>query len=237
MRFLSRVIPCQIMVDLCCGGGWTVIRQKSQYVLGIDTFRPALKKAKQIYNEVILADANFLPLRSDYVDCLISMDVFAHIPFNRKDRVIHEIDRILKKSCYTYHLVETDGLGVIPSLMKQFPLLYTRYMVDLDGHVGLEIAESVQERFKNKFGSNVKATKFSSGLFWPAASYLRRLDKEYKKRFPMHLRFLINLSRFCSRSPFLVAVIDCVFGCLSRVHDIFTTFNDADCVYIVAQKR
>jgi SAM-dependent methyltransferase len=224
------------MLDLGCGGGWEILRQKASYLIGIDISLPALKKAKRIYDEVILSDVRYLPIRNCSLDCLISIDVLGHIPKNDKDRVLNEIARVLKDYGYTIHLVETDGQGVIPNFLKKIPQVYWKYMVCLDGHIGLESPETVLSRFA-KLGNYVKVRKFSSGLFWPVASYLRRLNNdECMKILPLLIRILIIIANFSIRSH-LSAFIDCVFGLLSRIYDALTPLNAADCIYLILQKR
>ena len=79
---------------------------------------------------------------------MVSSHVLGHVPAEEKDQVLNEIRRVLRPGGRSMHVVETDSRGWLMEQAKQEPELYQRYLIDQDGHVGLELASQVVARFE-----------------------------------------------------------------------------------------
>ena len=79
LRDLS-VQPGSTLVEVGCGTGANarVLRRWGR-VFGLDRSALALEEARQAFNQVLLADADRLPLAGDSVDVLCALDVVEHI--------------------------------------------------------------------------------------------------------------------------------------------------------------
>ncbi|HXX87973.1 MAG TPA: class I SAM-dependent methyltransferase [Candidatus Acidoferrum sp.] len=126
-----------LVLDVGCGTGllFSYIKQTSRKIVGVDISKKTLFKAKErarnLANvEVILADADFIPLREDIVDRLFAFTVLQNSP--NPARTLDESKRISKS--------EADI--VITGLKKVFLLGDFR---DLLQKVGLNVESFVDE--------------------------------------------------------------------------------------------
>lgn len=96
-HFTSELKP--VVVDVGCGDGvFSAATFDGIQMIGIDVSKRELSKAKKkaVYHSVILAEARFLPIKSDSLNTVISISVLEHIP--KLDDVLKELYRILCKS-------------------------------------------------------------------------------------------------------------------------------------------
>lgn len=108
-------------LDIGCGtAGWDaeLARKNRVYVIGIDIDRKALRKTKAETKtdslgriEMVVADANFLPLRKNSVDVILFKASLHHLPYTWKE---------VLKECY--HLLKKDGRLILqePSINPMY---------------------------------------------------------------------------------------------------------------------
>lgn len=235
-RYFDKYVPARnFLLDLGCGGGWMLLRVKAKNVIGVDLSRASLNSARILYGNCVRADINFLPFRNDAFDVVASSDVLGHIPASFKEGIVFEIRRVLKEGGVTFHLVEVDGQGVLPSWCKKYPELYERYIIDLDGHYGLELPSVASERFTSCEFRNCTAKKIYSGLLWPVTEYAKRFDNEFKNK-SLFIKALARASKIIVKNFYVHAMVDCLLGTVSRFWDAVTPFDWADGIYIYACK-
>jgi SAM-dependent methyltransferase/uncharacterized protein YbaR (Trm112 family) len=93
------------LVDVGCSWGrWSVAAARLGYtVLGVDPSLGAVMAARrvasqlEIPNRYIVADARFLPLPQDTVDCIYSYSVLQHFSYDDAGAAIGEMGRVLKR--------------------------------------------------------------------------------------------------------------------------------------------
>ena len=95
----------RLLVDVGCSWGrWSIAAGRRGYsVLGIDPSLGAVMAARrvagqlQIPNRYIVADARFLPLPQDTIDCIYSYSVLQHFSHEDAGTAIAEMGRVLKQ--------------------------------------------------------------------------------------------------------------------------------------------
>jgi len=100
-RLCLRLYPW--VLDVGCGRGSEVTRiftkshsfNTSRLIVGLDLYLPSVREAKLrlIYDQVIIADARFLPFRRKSFDVILSLELIEHL--NRKEG--EELLRLLEQ--------------------------------------------------------------------------------------------------------------------------------------------
>jgi SAM-dependent methyltransferase len=98
---LKREIPddAEVVLDIGCGKGTSLFVElakcKNIYLIGVDLFLPSLIEAKKIFNDVILADARYLPFKQASSDIIVSSQVIEHL--DKGILFINSLQEISKK--------------------------------------------------------------------------------------------------------------------------------------------
>jgi len=135
------------LLDLGCGGGWQGFAQTGMAV-GVDLSLGSLKAARSLYSKVALAELAALPFPDETFDYVVSSDVLGHVETAKKDVVIAEIARVLRRGGRTLHYIEADSSDPLTRFEKRYPELYRRYIVEPEGHIGVEAPSQTTERFR-----------------------------------------------------------------------------------------
>ncbi|MFB0522645.1 MAG: class I SAM-dependent methyltransferase [Candidatus Bathyarchaeia archaeon] len=103
MELLPNDLEGLEILDVACGfGSWgyqiRILKEGSPFLLGLDVWKPYIlrtRKAK-IYDEIVVADARFLPFKNNVFDIVIACEVLEHL--NRKDglRLVQQIERVCR---------------------------------------------------------------------------------------------------------------------------------------------
>jgi SAM-dependent methyltransferase len=125
-----------------------VFRERAAFVVGLDMARNALGECATHYDGALAGSLAALPAADESFDCVVSSHVMGHVPVEEKDQVLGEILRVLRPGGCSLHVVETDSRGWLMDQAKQEPELYQRYLIEQDGHVGLELPSEVVARFE-----------------------------------------------------------------------------------------
>jgi ubiquinone/menaquinone biosynthesis C-methylase UbiE len=92
------------ILDIGCGWGRELVRLKN--AVGVDVCLPFLRTARNyVKNDVILADANYLPFKENTFDFVVMSEVIEHLANPMK--VLSEIKRVLK--CKGKSLIQTPN--------------------------------------------------------------------------------------------------------------------------------
>lgn len=136
-----------MILDVGCGSGTlNLLKSKRCYLVGTDLSEKGLEQALLSgYDEAILCDAYDIPYPDKSFDYIVSLDVLGHIENEVKDVYLAEWLRLLKDDGVMLHGIEADDIDYnnLPESEKQHILI--------DGHVGLESFDKVEERFERHF--------------------------------------------------------------------------------------
>jgi ubiquinone/menaquinone biosynthesis C-methylase UbiE len=185
MRFLgSWIKPRTAVLDLGCGSGPFADSLKRhcgvRELVGIDMDPGCIEIARPKYDQAIVFEiTQTLPFPDAYFDAVYSLDFFGHVEFRRKNDLIREIFRITKPGGLSLHAIESNDLDY-SSIDPGNPADPLFQYVTAEGHVGIESAERLRERWSAWF--NVLALENAMIFpFYGLDSYL--FDKSWDKDF------------------------------------------------------
>jgi SAM-dependent methyltransferase len=149
-RFFVNHLKSQqgTVLDLGCGGGWRLFTKVGS-VTGVDLSHGSLKIAQGIYDQVVQANWTKLPFADNSFDIVVSSDVLGHVPYEDKEKVWNEIVRVLKPDGLTLHYIEANSNDPLMQWCKKYPDLYQKYVIDTEGHIGMESARDTILRFRH----------------------------------------------------------------------------------------
>lgn len=222
-----------LILDLGCGGGREIIKNKGK-VVGIDISFSSLSEAKKIYENVILADVQYLPFKNNTFDVICSFDVVGHIPKEHKKSTIQEVERILKTGALTLYFIETESKCKLLHFAKTYCDLYRKYFILQDGHFGLETPSSTVNRFNEFF----EVLNFG-GLYyniWDSGEYLKRFDNEYKSKTLM-IKLLVYFSKLAELNLICHVIANTFIGIIQKYEQFKMPFDDASLIFGLGHKR
>jgi ubiquinone/menaquinone biosynthesis C-methylase UbiE len=234
-RFWKRWTPAgSVLLDLGCARGREIFRERARVCVGADIAPSALAECAQHYDMAVQSMLGGIPFRSNSFDCVVSSHVMGHIPAADKDTVIGEIARVLKPGGRSLHVIETDSKHPFVELAKQDAALYQRYLIEQDGHVGLELAPQVIERFAGHGLRCVYYETMEAGPIHPRL-LLKWFDNEYASMHPQIGR-QVEQARHTLASPARFALTEIRLG----LHHVRTArrapLEDAQFLAVVFEK-
>lgn len=147
-RFWRSVIPRHsCLLDLGCGRGREIFVERAGKTVGFDGSHHFIRDCATHYDLAVQGALPHLPFRPGAFDVVVSSHVIGHIPPQYKDELIAQIARVLRPGGLAAHIIEVDSLHPTLLAAKQKPDVYQRQFLEQDGHVGLEFADRVIERF------------------------------------------------------------------------------------------
>lgn len=204
------------VLDLGCGGGWKLFTKVGP-VTGVDLSHGSLKIAKGIYDQVVQANWTKLPFADSSFDVVVSSDVLGHVPYEDKEKVWNEIVRILKPGGLTLHYIEANSTDPLMQWCKKSPELYQKYVIDTEGHIGMESARDTMIRFRNY---NLEPVR-EQGVY-RLFMYLNRipllLDNEYRHKSPV-TGLLVTLSQILLKNKLTEVVTNLILVGLIEIAD------------------
>ncbi len=143
------------VLDVGCGSGTlNLLKSKNVSLVGTDLSEKALEQALLAgYDEVVLCDSFDIPYPDGTFDFVVSLDVLGHIENEIKDIYLEEWLRVLKHNGVMLHGIESVDIDYSRLTDKE------EKNILIDGHVGLESFDKIDERFK-KYFYEVKAENF-----------------------------------------------------------------------------
>ena len=225
-RFWGRHTPAGgRLLDLGCARGREVFRDKSHLAVGVDLARNALRDCLLNYDGAAAADLTALPFSDDSFDSVVSSHVLGHVPCEAKDAVLGEVRRVLRPGGRTLHIVETDSRHPLIEEAKRRPELYRRYLIEQDGHVGLELPSATLERFAAAGFELERLEVMDAGRMHPRL-VLKWFDNEYRES-SANLEWLVRRSRRVLESPIRLAWEEVRLGFEHRVRGPRHSLDDA----------
>ena len=215
-RFWRRWAPrgCRLL-DLGSARGREIFREQARLAIGVDLAHAALRDCARRYDGAALADLRRLPFPDGAFDCIVSSHVMGHVPPEAKDAVLSEVARLLRPGGRTVHVIETDSRHPWIERAKQSPELYERNLIAPDGHVGLELAPAVVERFRRHGLEPVEAAPLETGEFHPRL-IVKWFGGEYAAR-DEHFARLVERARRTLQSPLRLAATEIRLGLRQRL--------------------
>lgn len=214
-RFWRQNVPvgCRLL-DLGAARGREIFREHAAWAIGIDLAHAALVDSLQHYDAAVEGSLSELPFADETFHCVVSSHVLGHIPFAAKPAVAAEILRVLKPGGRTVHVIEVDGRHPLTELSKRRLDLYQRYLIEPDGHVGLDEPARAVERFEEAGFRRIEAIPWENGPLHPRLAVKwfdnehRRLDRRFERMVQRSLRRL--------RSPWRLALEEIRLGAWGR---------------------
>lgn len=223
--------------DLACGIGQPLYLEWGD-VVGVDLSIRALRtcKARGTYADVIHADATQMRFLSDEsFSSAVSADFFGHVPIPVKDGIISELHRILRKGGITAHVIETDSANAMFRFAHQHPELFQKHFIEeIGGHYGLEMPSEVVKRFERHGFRIVRVAKMW-GPVWHTREYIRQFGNDYTRQ-SVALKAWIGLCRLMATNPVTLVGFDALLGVVSRTVDAATPLDNAQGIFLVAEK-
>jgi LSD1 subclass zinc finger protein len=210
-RFWRRYVPRGgWLLDLGCARGREIFVKQAEGCVGVDTATTALAECAQYYRLAVQSGLAPLPFESGAFDCAVTSHVIGHIPAAEKDAVVGEIARVLKRGGRSVNVIETDSVHPLVQWAKQWPDLYHRHFIEPDGHVGLEPASAVLERFARHGLRPLACWKMDAGPLHPR-QWIKHFDNEYRDRSAKVAAAVWRSSRILS-NPALLAAAEVALG-------------------------
>lgn len=150
-RFWRHAIPsCQRLLDIGCGSGRQLFTERAQEPIGYDGALQFAKNCAKHYSSTAVGQLPRLPFRNGIFDVVVSSHVIGHVALEQKDTLVSEIARVLRPGGVTAHIIETDSDHPIIAAAKLDHETYCKQFIAQDGHIGLEKASRIIERFERQ---------------------------------------------------------------------------------------
>jgi SAM-dependent methyltransferase len=201
--FLRQLGGCRgTILDLGCGGGWGLFARVGHSV-GVDISVGSLRAARSVYNQVAQASLAALPFPDGSFDYVVSSDVLGHVPLAEKDGVLREVYRVLKPGGRTLHYIEAEGDDPFMVFARSSPDLYTRHVIEPEGHIGLEPAREIVARFRRS-GLDISVQRPCYRGLTYLGRYVQYFDNEYQSQ-SAAIRLLVAASKLATTGPLELA--------------------------------
>lgn len=204
------------LLDLGCGGGWAVFAKGGE-TAGVDLSVSSLQGARGLYDAVAAAHLQSLPFPNAHFDVVVSSDVLGHVPLPEKERVWQEIARVLRPGGRTLHYIEAFSRDPLMEHARLEPARYQKYVVDAEGHVGLESARAIFARFRQS-GFRPVVEQGVYRLFLYLERILQYFDNEFPVRSPQ-IRLLVLLARLGAVHPAFTQLGNLAITALMEIGD------------------
>lgn len=183
-RFWRKVIPTGgRLLDLGSGRGKEVFMERAAETVGLDGSLSFLRGCREHYDEAVLASLPRLPFRDGTFDAVVSSHVIGHIAFDDKDHLIGDIARVLRPGGVSAHIVEVSSTHPIMERARRDPGLYQRHIIDQDGHIGLEPASKLVDRFA-RAGLRLEVMRLVDAIVPSAMYFDKYLDHDGYRDLP-----------------------------------------------------
>jgi SAM-dependent methyltransferase len=214
-KFWRRAIPsCERLLDFGCGRGREIFLERAREVVGYDGSLTFLRDCSRRYALTALGQLPRLPFRSGQFDVVASSHTIGHVPIEHKDTLIAEIARTLKPGGRTAHIIETDSDHRAVLEAKKNPNAYKKQFVDQHGHIGLEPANRVLERFADH-GFRLIECSLVDAITPSVLNYRRFFDDPALANLP-GLQWPRRFSKWTDRSVAANAAYEVGFGAFHR---------------------
>jgi SAM-dependent methyltransferase len=199
------------ILDLGCGGGNHELLRYGAEVAGVDLSLASLRNAAMLYSCAAKASASRLPFPDDCFDAVVSFNFLGHVAPEEKNAVYSEMRRVLKPGGLALHNMETSSVGALFRYVTRDAEFYQRQMIDLDGHVGIELPSEALQRFRDEGFEVVSVRRDHVWYFLPYGQAKKRFYDEFSRR-NLWLRLLLRLDHALEGRSRLQKAWDLVMG-------------------------
>lgn len=236
-KFWRRAIPnCERLLDFGCGRGREIFLERACEVIGYDGSLAFLHDCARRYAATALGQLPRLPFQSNHFDVVASSHTIGHVAIEHKETLIGEIARVLKMGGKTAHIIETDSNHPAVLAAKRNPAAYKRQFIEQHGHIGLEPADRVVERFE-RHGFRMIECSLVDAIKPSVLNYRRFFDVPELANLP-ELRWPRRFSRLTERSWAANAAYEVGFGAFHRtIEQWYGKPSHAQFVHVVFEKR
>lgn len=210
-KFWNRVIPkCDRLLEFGCGRGREIFLERARETVGYDGSLAFLRDCALRYSAVALGQLPRLPFRSCQFDAVVSSHTIGHVALEHKDELISEIARVLKPGGLTAHIIETDSDHPAVRAAKRKPAAYKKQFIQQHGHIGLEHASQVIERFTRQ-GFHLETRMLVDAIIPSVMNYRRFFGIPELANLP-ELRWSKQFSQWSAASRVINAAYEVGFG-------------------------
>ncbi len=175
-RFWDAAVPaCERLLDIGCGRGHELFATRARQTVGFDVSIRFIRECAEHYDVVAQGILPRLPFAAAAFDVVTSSHVLGHVPEEKKDATIAEIRRVLRPGATTIHLVETESAHPLVRAARERTEAYRAQFIEQDGHVGLEPASRVIERFR-RHGFDLVSRRLVDALVPSRQTFAKYLD-------------------------------------------------------------
>jgi SAM-dependent methyltransferase len=185
----SQVAAGSKVLDFGCGSGSLAsLKKKSCEITGVDISQQALEIAQEIngYDHVFCGEIDEYE-NAGYFDYVVSIDVFGHISFEAKDKIIERLKGFLKPGGVMLHGIECGRVDYAAMSEKEL-----EDFVRVDGHVGYEGKQENIQRFKKYFKNVDGEVRYA--LVNSVEEYLKQTHEYGVKMDPVLQRYLETMN-------------------------------------------
>lgn len=155
VRFLCESMRGPRALDLGCGSGpfAATIRAHTDVaqLTGVDLDPDCVQIAASTYDAALTFDLGRpLPFGDGAFDTVFSCDVWGHIEFREKDRLLGEVVRVTRPGGRSVHVIESAFVDY-EEMRHDDPEDPVRSYVWMEGHIGVETAQELSDRWSRFF--------------------------------------------------------------------------------------
>jgi SAM-dependent methyltransferase len=189
-----------------------------------------------VYDAVALARLPHVPLPTASADTVVSAHVIGHLTAPDTDALLAEVHRVLRPGGRTVHIIETDSEHPAVVAAKQHEGAYRDRFVDQHGHIGLEPAAAVVDRF-TRAGFRVTRTDLVEAIVPSAQNTRTFFDHPDFAALPQ-LRTSRRLERVAAKGGAPNLAYEVAMGTFHRtVEQWFGKPARAQFIHLVAQRE
>src|SRR5260370_34417879 len=175
-KFWRRAIPqCGRLLDFGCGRGREIFLERAREVVGDDGSLAFLRDCARRYTATALGQLPQLPFHSAQFEVVASSHTIGHLPIEHKEALAAAIACVLVPGGITAHIIETDSDHPAVLAAKKNRGAYRKQFVEQHGHVGLESANRVIERFERR-GFRLKECSLVDAILPSVLNFRRFFD-------------------------------------------------------------
>jgi SAM-dependent methyltransferase len=222
-KFLAEHVIGPEILDIGCGSapyaGTLRAKYPAAHFVGIDLDPECVQRSRAHYDEAFCFELGTrLPFDDGRFSTVFSCDVFGHIEFRDKDRVISEIGRITARNGRSVHIIESGFLDYDAVNYDNDQDPHLRY-IRMEGHIGVETAQDLRERWLRFF----RDVHIENAFIHPLATVDTVIADEGA---PAELRDLLRSATAQERKT-----IHALLGYLNKKLKREASLSDADCLF------
>jgi len=92
--FLHAYIEGEVL-DVGCGRG--IAYRYATRIIGVDVHLPSLKRARKVCEDVVYADARYLPFKDGSFDTVVAVEVIEHMTKRDGYRLLSQMERVSRR--------------------------------------------------------------------------------------------------------------------------------------------